>query len=682
MKIIISLLSLALICNQAFSQCLASESSVTMTITTDNYGYETYWELLPSANACGVGTIAFGGNTAVGCAGGGDQVITSGGYGNNATINVGPYCLTTGADYKIITTDDWGDGGGVFTVKIEGLPIYSELTGSGSPSTTLPFTVTPALAYDMATELITTYPYVNTGNVDVKAEFYSKSADTITSMDFNYQIDAGAPVTQNLTGLTIYPFTEATFTHSTQWNALVNGSYSLKIWASNLNGNADMDNNNDTLYKTITVGPGIPNIIANYIGITPQKTIIATSADGILVPRDLDFHSTLSNYDLWVILKSTENSGGKTVKISNAGQVGQTELLQQDGNAYHFMSLPTGIAFSENENFATSPGVFDANHDGGAPFTGPSLWSSDPSIYAQPSGGNGSHLDMLHESPYSMGIAYEKDNAFWVNDGESNCVTRYDFKGDHGPGNDDHSNGIVRKYTGLGLVEDPTQHIPSHLVLDSAKKWLYIVDTGNDRVLRLDITTGSATSTFTPYENPTEASIFTGFTSSTYISTGLIEPSGIDIIGDRLIVSDYATGEIAIYDCSGSTGVELARLQTWAPGIMGVKIGPDGKIWYVNATTNQVVRLETIHTASIENEDNFSVYVYPNPATNFINVKFNVDNYANAILTITNVQGQKVSTKKVTSQNEMVDVSILSKGVYFVNITGLGIFTTKKIIVN
>lgn len=33
-------------------------------------------------------------------------------------------------------------------------------------------------------------------------------------------------------------------------------------------------------------------------------------------------------------------------------------------------------------------------------------------------------------------------------------------------------------------------------------------------------------------------------------------------IGNRLIVSDYTTGEIVIFDCSWATPIELTRLQT------------------------------------------------------------------------------------------------------------------------
>ena len=422
MKKITLLFSLLLFAGLSNAQCPAGQSEVTIDIETDNYGYEIYWELVPSGNSCGTGTIFAGGNALVGCGGGSAQAQNPGGYGDNITVTEGPWCLVDGASYDIIFVDDWGDGGAAFTVSIGGFPVYEFSGGSGAGTGSVyTFIVTPPLAYDMEGLAIHTYNYVNIGNVDIDGELYNRSTNTLTDITLNYQIDNNPVVSEPITGLNILPFTEYSFTHGTPWNALTNGTYNVKVWATDLNGNADLDNTNDTVQKSVIVGPGIPNLIDGYVGITPLQTVIANSGDGILVPRDLDFHPTLSNYELWVILKSTEGNGGKTVKISNAGQGGQTELVQQDGNAYHFMSLPTGIAFSENGNFSTSPGVYDANHGSGAPFTGPTLWSSDPAIYAQPSGGNGSHLDMLHESPYSMGVAHESDNVFWVNDGNNNC---------------------------------------------------------------------------------------------------------------------------------------------------------------------------------------------------------------------------------------------------------------------
>jgi hypothetical protein len=194
------------------------------------------------------------------------------------------------------------------------------------------------------------------------------------------------------------------------------------------------------------------------------------------------------------------------------------------------------------------------------------------------------------------------------------------------------------------------------------------VDSGNDRVLRLDITSGSATGTFSPYENIAESSIYSGYTSSVFVSSGLTEPSGIDIIGNRMIVSDHSTGEIIIYDIAGITGVELVRIQTGSSGVMGVKVGPDGKIWYVNATTNQVVRLEFVDVAGIEDiSKESSVNIYPNPTEgNVININTNI--VGSFSLKIMDITGQVINEQLMNQQSVTVDVSSLPAGSYFIQI--------------
>jgi type IX secretion system substrate protein len=117
-----TLIALLGFANFANAQCAAGEVEVTLDITTDGWGYEMYWEVVPSGNACGTGTIAFGGNTNVGCSPVGDNTSTAGAgdpgaYINDADGTTNPiittpsFCLTIGQDYDLIMTDDWGDGG-------------------------------------------------------------------------------------------------------------------------------------------------------------------------------------------------------------------------------------------------------------------------------------------------------------------------------------------------------------------------------------------------------------------------------------------------------------------------------------------------------------------------------------------------------------------------------------------
>lgn len=335
-------------------------------------------------------------------------------------------------------------------------------------------------------------------------------------------------------------------------------------------------------YKTLPEG-----------SVAPTYTTVATSADRVASPQDLDFHPNPSRRgELWILNEGVQNTGSSTVTITNAGKPSQSSERRIDGNAWHFMSLSTAIAFSpENDNFATSPGVYDANHNGGSPFTGPSLWSSDMSIYAKYAGPgtNGSHLDMLHESPYSMGIAHEKDNIFWVFDGNSSQIVKYDFKTDHGPGNHDHSDGEVDRYIGISVSRKAT--VPSHMVIDKRYGWLYICDTGNKRILRMKINSGTKKRDLPLlYESLASRREMENPTWEVFTSTNLTDPCGIEIVGTRLFVSDNATNEIIAYDVNSKN--ELGRIQTSATSIKGIKVGPEGKLWYVDYSSNNVVRVD------------------------------------------------------------------------------------------
>ena len=90
-----------------FGQCNEGETPLYLTIQTDNWGYETYWQITPEGSACGEQMIAEGGNLVqVGCNGGGDQdATTAQGYENQSAIEEGPICLTIGASYTLHYVD-------------------------------------------------------------------------------------------------------------------------------------------------------------------------------------------------------------------------------------------------------------------------------------------------------------------------------------------------------------------------------------------------------------------------------------------------------------------------------------------------------------------------------------------------------------------------------------------------
>jgi Secretion system C-terminal sorting domain len=673
--IIISLFSL-----NTLAQCIGGTDSVYIQVVTANRGYEVYWQLVPDTNLCGNGTIFTGGNTAqMNCNGANANVATPGnGYANYDTITEGPFCLTTNNKYSIRFIDDSGASENHFFVIIKGQPVYHFLALENELLFT--FNVIPPLEYDLGIKKISTTSYVTANPLSISGKIFNYSYTTIQSMDIHYSINNGVVNTDQLTGLNFSPYTEWCFNHATLFAPPANGTYEVKVWVDNLNGYADMNNNNDTLYKVFTTGNPVPNIVDQYLINTPAFLLVADASDQLYRPSDLDFHTILSNNELWVTNRSDIISQGSTVTFYNAGTPSQVALYRQDAGADHFMILPSALAFSDNTNFATSAAILDA-HMGSGRFAGPALWSSDSLVYCQPGPGPlGSHLDMLHQSPFSMGIAAEHENAFWVYDGYNQAITWYDFQQDHGPGYDDHTDGLIRRYTDITLnrINDS---IPNHLVLDDAGI-LYVVDNGNARVIKMDTHTGSVTGSFTPYqEYVTEHSIVTGTTWNNFISTGLIQPCGIDVIGDRLIVSDFFNGDIIIYNTTNATGTELGRIQTGSPGIAGVKIGPDGRIWYVNQLEHKVYKIDIAVDVNNVNAENDFVSVYPNPATELLYIRSDNKSENNLRLQITNSIGQLVFSE-LMSNNTSIKIADFKAGVYVVSISGNDFIKTTKLVIN
>ena len=325
----------------------------------------------------------------------------------------------------------------------------------------------------------------------------------------------------------------------------------------------------------------------------PEFTVIADSEDSVNRPNDLAFHPHEDRAgELWLINENSTATGGSTVTIFDAGTEDQETLWLRDGNAWHFLAMPTAMAFADNGKWASGTGLQDNNQNNGT-WAGPTLWSSDFEIYAAvgdpPTGEvNGSHLDMLHGSPYSMGIAYEENNAYWVFDGYNEHIVLYDFVAPHPPGGYDHSNGEIFRHTDVE-VERHTSY-PSHMIVDRATGWLYINDTGNERVLRMDTSTGEKAAELPDTGDYIEVHWdMQGTTFEVFADHRLSTPTGIALHDGTLFVSDTDREEIIAYDVD--SGQELDRIDVGS-GIRGITIGPDEKLWLANYDTSEILRLD------------------------------------------------------------------------------------------
>jgi hypothetical protein len=370
------------------------------------------------------------------------------------------------------------------------------------------------------------------------------------------------------------------------------------------------------------------NYLDKYVGATVTPAVIASSADQISLPVDLDFKP--NSHELWVTNYGNSN-GGTTVIIYNAGLSNQFKEYRKDSHSGHFMRFPSAFAFGQ-DGFWANVNEIKSTASASSTFMGPALWSADTAIYARVFQNNwvnglplGSHYDMLHQSPFAMGIAHDSALAYWVNDGHNGNICLYDFVQHHGPGYDNHSAGKIYRYTDVPVSRVP--NVPSHMVVDKKNQWLYFIDGGSKKLKRLKTNTGSNTGVLsvpTTSNEPLAAYQKIEGALVEDLATYTTQPCGIDYFDDRLIVSDYTNGNIYLYNTAGAITL-LDTIATGSAGLTGIKIGPDGKIWCVNRITNSVYRLD-FPTSTLVDAALTAITAPPvqNFKANFYSTKFGV----------------------------------------------------------
>jgi hypothetical protein len=108
---------------------------------------------------------------------------------------------------------------------------------------------------DLSGVKVTLSPYLvlNQAPYTCKATFFNNGTDKITSADVNYSIDGGAAITGAASSVGIATFATQELSSPVSWTPTAVGTYTLKIWTSNLNGAADENEKNDTATLTVNV---------------------------------------------------------------------------------------------------------------------------------------------------------------------------------------------------------------------------------------------------------------------------------------------------------------------------------------------------------------------------------------------------------------------------------------------
>ena len=90
--------------------------------------------------------------------------------------------------------------------------------------------------------------------------------------------------------------------------------------------------------------------------------------------------------------------------------------------------------------------------------------------------------------------------------------------------------------------------------------------------------------------------------------TGLVQPTGLDIYQGRLLISDYSNGDIIVYDITQDPVVELGRIETGISNqIMGLKVGPEGEIWFVCHNAHELYQLTTLLMGDVNGDGSYTI---------------------------------------------------------------------------
>ncbi|MGB0368090.1 MAG: T9SS type A sorting domain-containing protein, partial [Flavobacteriales bacterium] len=197
------------------------EEFLTLSLETDNFGYETYWELRGPNNQ----VVASGGNTNVGPNGGGQETAGAGdpgAYANGTTITETIQIDGDGC-YTFVIVDDYGDGiccnffgnGGEYELRDGNNTIMAQGAEFGN-SEEKTFGMVGGLAVnELDLGRVSVYPNPSSGNVYVEIE-KTEAVETITITD--------------LIGKTVYSQQFAGINRSViQLAHLTNGIYNVNL---------------------------------------------------------------------------------------------------------------------------------------------------------------------------------------------------------------------------------------------------------------------------------------------------------------------------------------------------------------------------------------------------------------------------------------------------------------------
>jgi len=382
------------------------------------------------------------------------------------------------------------------------------------------------------------------------------------------------------------------------------------------------------------------------------------SGDGGLATTaqlNLPFNLTFDKSDNIFIADTYNNS---IRRIDYKSGIITTVVGTADKKEISELKTPTGLTFDNYNNLFIADlanlRIRKVNLDTGSSMTlvGEKSETEFPNINASLGG------------PFS--VVFDKKGNLYISINGDSKVSRVEF-----------STGVITTIAGTGetgftgdgaLAKNAQLSNPTGLALDNRGN-LYIADSGNERVRKVDLSTGIITTIAGTGE--------TGFTGDEKLATTarLANPLGlaIDKIGNLYIVDrgnnrvrkiDISTGIISTVAGTGEAGFSgdgaLAKNAQLA-NPTGLAFNKEGDLFVVDRGNNRIRKISGLLSEdSKELSLEASILIYPNPSTDKITIELK-NNVKLKKALLYDITGKQV---KIRMTDNTINVSKLPRGIY------------------
>ncbi len=520
---------------------------------------------------------------------------------------------------------------------------------------------------DLAVSAINNKHYILPGDQTISVDLKNIGLTNITSFDISYQIDDNTPITESITGVNLALTAPYSYEFSETWTATT-GDYNIKVWISNINGGTDDSPDNDT----------IANFDFHVASQSTQRTVLYEEFTSSTCSPCATFNS---QYFTTAFLNNNEGKFTLIKYQMNWPSSGDPYYTEEGGTRRYYYGISGVPTLMIDASAGTHFNTTDLQTDLDNHYVNPAIFDINALFYVW-----GDSIRVV------AGITpYVNANDFTV----QIAVVEKTTTGNTGNNGETEFHNVMMKMlpdangTKIDFTDGTKQTLDFSYDMSSTN-----VEEMNDLAVVVfvqnDITHEVFQSAFaiTPHINFFPEDQQTNFAVDSNIIINFNVP--IRFVDDSEITNDDISSFVSISD---SSKADIPFSATIDADKKVITITPDSNLPYaaeITVTftgtsvedTNDVAFSDTTITFTTENgagliANQEYLRVYPNPATEYVNVKCNIGSEIMIIDFSGKLLQQTVSTAAITSLN----VQNLSSGIYFIKIKNNSGIKQKKLII-